>query len=261
MASYKSRMFLYDWEEEKYVLNYEGDFLKPMDWKSDENVCNFEKTIKFDRELRGDIDGKKCLNEDNLKKETKGMDIVDAAIKKMQNRSENFLYEISKGHQMMMSVLSNRLLRLTAAQTLWYKDMNSFMEYILRLDDDAVMTDILPILSKRVKADGPDLSTLSMGACLDLLPVLEKLLNSKYEDYIIASIDMIREIMKRWWKQLQMMGKKEEEELNSDLQCSRSVRGVYILLIAMNHRIEALASRSGKIGEKSKVLQQLLALL
>lgn len=50
-----------------------------MDWKSDENVCNFEKTIKFDRELRGDIDAKKLLiNEDNLKKETKGMDIVDA---------------------------------------------------------------------------------------------------------------------------------------------------------------------------------------
>lgn len=39
--------------------------------------------------------------------------------------------------------------------------------------------------------------------------------------YIIASIDMIREIMKRWWKQLQMMSKKEEEELNCDLQCSR----------------------------------------
>jgi hypothetical protein len=35
----------------------------------------------------------------------------------------------------------------------------------------------------RVKDDGPELSTLSMGACLDLLPVLGKLLDSKYEEY------------------------------------------------------------------------------
>ena len=38
----------------------------------------------------------------------------------------------------------------------------------------------------RVKDDGPELSTLSMGACLDLLPVLGKLLDSKYEEYEVT---------------------------------------------------------------------------
>ena len=35
----------------------------------------------------------------------------------------------------------------------------------------------------RVKDDGPDCSNLSMGACLDLLPVLRRLLESKFEEY------------------------------------------------------------------------------
>ena len=41
----------------------------------------------------------------------------------------------------------------------------------------------------RVKDDGLELSTLSMGACLDLLPVLGKLLDSKYEEYELTCLD------------------------------------------------------------------------
>ena len=39
--------------------------------------------------------------------------------------------------------------------------------------------------------------------------------------YVVASIDMIREVMKRWWKELQMMGKKEKQEFEIDHRCSR----------------------------------------
>ena len=39
-----------------------------------------------------------------------------------------------------------------------------------------------------MKDDGPELSTLSMGACLDLLPVLGKLLDSKYEEFEVTCV-------------------------------------------------------------------------
>ena len=32
---------------------------------------------------------------------------------------------------------------------------------------------------------------------------------------------MIREVMKRWWKELQSMGKSEKKEFGSDFRCSR----------------------------------------
>ena len=35
-----------------------------------------------------------------------------------------------------------------------------------------------------MRNEGTELSTLSMGACLDLLPVLANLLESKYEEYV-----------------------------------------------------------------------------
>ena len=39
--------------------------------------------------------------------------------------------------------------------------------------------------------------------------------------YIVVAIDMIREIMKRWWKQLQIIGKNEKQEFDKDFRCSR----------------------------------------
>ncbi|CAB3990288.1 Hypothetical predicted protein [Paramuricea clavata] len=267
MASDEHRKFYYDWHEGKYKLSDEKIHrLKEMDCKRHDHGYRIDKDnaglyVENSHNMLPSVDV--FLKKQNEDKVVKNSDVVDSGRGNQANKSKESQTRdgISKGHKVMTSVLSTRLLRLNAAQTLWHKDMNSFIEYILRLDDDAVIVDILPILTKRVKDDGPELSTLSMGACLDLLPVLGKLLDSKYEDYIIAAIDMVREVMKRWWKELQTIGKNEKKDIGKDFRCSRSVNGVYMLLISMTDRLRVLAKRSGKIGEKAKVLQELMALL
>ena len=39
--------------------------------------------------------------------------------------------------------------------------------------------------------------------------------------YIIAAIDMVREVMKRWWKELQTIGRNEKKDIGNDFRCSR----------------------------------------
>ncbi|XP_028398819.1 uncharacterized protein LOC114522348 isoform X2 [Dendronephthya gigantea] len=203
--------FCGNWKESFLFANI---YQTEMDCKGHNHSYNIDKIRKAHEEQNN-------KKNENVVKCSDNVDAGRGCVNHNKLNESKTLSELSKGHKVMMSVLSARLLRLTAAQTLWHKDMNSFIEYILRVEDNAVVVDILPILTKRVRNEGTELSTLSMGACLDLLPVLADLLESKYEDYIVTSINMIREVMKRWWKELQMMGKKEKREFEIDHRCSR----------------------------------------
>jgi len=167
--------------------------------------------------------------------------------------------EISKGHATMITVLQTRLLRLRAAQTLWHKDTNALIEYLLRMKDDSVLVDVMPFLTSRVREVSPDGQALSMGACLEMLPALERLLTSKFEDYVIAGLNMIREMIKRWWMQLKVATKKGVEP--ECQRCSRSVSGLYMAIVSLSAIIVKLSKRRGRVREKAVVVTRLLDLL
>ncbi|XP_029195388.2 KATNB1-like protein 1 [Acropora muricata] len=167
--------------------------------------------------------------------------------------------EISKGHATMITVLQTRLLRLRAAQTLWHKDTNALIEYLLRMKDDSVLVDVMPFLTSRVREVSPDGQALSMGACLEMLPALERLLTSKFEDYVIAGLNMIREMIKRWWMQLKVATKKGVEP--ECQRCSRSVSGLYMAIVSLSAVIVKLSKRRGRVREKAVVVTRLLDLL
>ena len=52
--------------------------------------------------------------------------------------------KISLQHTEAANKLSRRLTQLRAARTLWHKDMNQFMDHILRVDDDGLTYDVFP---------------------------------------------------------------------------------------------------------------------
>ncbi|XP_020615721.1 katanin p80 WD40 repeat-containing subunit B1-like isoform X2 [Orbicella faveolata] len=162
---------------------------------------------------------------------------------------QNEAQEIERGHGTMINVLQTRLLRLRAAQTLWHKDTNALIEYLLRLKDDSVVVDIMPFLTSRVREVSPEGHALSMGACLEMLPALERLLTSKFEDYIIAGLNMIREMIKRWWMQLKAATNKGIEP--EWQRCSRSVSGLYMAIVSLSTIIVKLSKRKGRVGEKA----------
>ncbi|XP_001631179.2 KATNB1-like protein 1 [Nematostella vectensis] len=168
--------------------------------------------------------------------------------------------EIRKGHLAMTTVLSSRLLKLRAAETLWHKDTsNGFVEYILRLKDDSVLVDVMPLLTSRVKENAPEEHSLSMGACLEMLPALERLLASKYEDYIVAALNMMREMIKRWWNQLKAASSKDTDP--EHFRYSRSVNGLYMAMVSISVIVARLKKRRGIVGQKAQIVSRLLDLL
>ncbi|XP_065833679.1 KATNB1-like protein 1 [Oscarella lobularis] len=164
--------------------------------------------------------------------------------------------EISKGHENMLSVLEERKMRLMASKSLWDKDVNSTIDHILRLNDDSLTVDLLPKLTECVR-DGEKVPSsspaLTMGACLELLSLLQRMLNeSKYEDYIVIVLDFLLTVTNRWWKTLTEMSNPE------DLRHSKSTPGMYVRLIEMSDRVESLAKRRSRAGEKARVFSTLL---
>ncbi|XP_019643843.1 PREDICTED: KATNB1-like protein 1 [Branchiostoma belcheri] len=169
---------------------------------------------------------------------------------------EDALLQLSAGHPTMTKVLSSRLLWLQAALTFWRQSPTALVSYILRINNEALIADVIPILIKSIKNGNAIGKPISMGACLELLPALQKMLTSKYEDYISGSLDLIRTILKHWWKDLKSL-QASQQTLKLGLR-SRSVNGVYTSIVAMTDSIQKIATRPGNIGQKAQVVLQIL---
>ncbi|XP_058965950.1 uncharacterized protein [Pocillopora verrucosa] len=250
------RFFRYDWAISRYRWIDENcrNTVSGFGTVENLNLVHSSSDVK--------ISFRKHISQEDLKTHvitTKKEKIVTKSQSLCSLQPENEAQEIAKGHGTMISVLQSRLLRLKAAQTLWHKDTNALIEYLLRLKDDAVLVDIMPFLTCRVRDVSPEGQALSMGACLEILPALERLLTSKFEDYIIAGLDMIREMVKRWWMQLKAATSKGVEP--EWQRCSRSVSGMYMAIVSLSAIIVKVSKRKGPVGEKALVVTRLLDLL
>ncbi|XP_029195389.2 KATNB1-like protein 1 isoform X3 [Acropora millepora] len=245
--------FYYDWAQSQYK------------WTDDNHLKNFRvrKVVRSSSEVKDAVSDCSPMpgfhNGGNIDGEASFVHNVKLPLQDKDVNQLSRCKKISKGHATMITVLQTRLLRLRAAQTLWHKDTNALIEYLLRMKDDSVLVDVMPFLTSRVREVSPDGQALSMGACLEMLPALERLLTSKFEDYVIAGLNMIREMIKRWWMQLKVATKKGVEP--ECQRCSRSVSGLYMAIVSLSAVIVKLSKRRGRVREKAVVVTRLLDLL
>lgn len=163
--------------------------------------------------------------------------------------------ELLSEHSTFTSIISSRLIHIRAAKTFWRQSPNAFLSYLIRTEDDAVTVDVLPVMIHHLKNDTSTAKEVSMGVCLDLLPTLRRLLDSKVEDYVKTSLDMLRTILRYWWDDLQTMKKGETEQ---NMLQSRSIPGIYTSITAMLDKIQSLTKRRGETGSKAKIVESLL---
>ncbi|XP_063188812.1 KATNB1-like protein 1 isoform X2 [Chroicocephalus ridibundus] len=52
---------------------------------------------------------------------------------------------------------------------------------------------------------------ISAGCCVDLLPLVKSLLNSKYEEYVIVGLNWLQAVIKRWSSELPVHTEKAED--------------------------------------------------
>ncbi|XP_069008140.1 KATNB1-like protein 1 [Embiotoca jacksoni] len=113
------------------------------------------------------------------------------------------LAELTKDHITMTDVLFGRNLRLRVALTLWQRNVGELLTYFLRIQDTGVFVDFLPLISKCIDEDSP---SITIGCCVDLFPLIQKVLSSPYEEYLFVALKWINSVLKKWWEELRASG-------------------------------------------------------
>ncbi|XP_029688509.1 KATNB1-like protein 1 isoform X1 [Takifugu rubripes] len=111
--------------------------------------------------------------------------------------------ELSQDHGTMMEVLSGRSLRLKVSSTLWHRNVGELLAYFLRIPDTSVFVDFLPQLTKSIHEMSP---RITIGCCVDLFPLVQKILTSPYEEYLLVGLKWINSVLIRWSEELKTSG-------------------------------------------------------
>ncbi|XP_031449576.1 KATNB1-like protein 1 isoform X2 [Phasianus colchicus] len=120
-----------------------------------------------------------------------------------------FFSEVSQDHETMAQVLFSRNLRLNVALTFWRRrSIGELVAYLLRIQDLGVVVDCLPVLTNSLQEEKP---YISVGCCVDLLPLVKSLLKSKYEEYVIVGLNWLQAVIKRWWSELSAHKERAED--------------------------------------------------
>ncbi|XP_040414737.1 KATNB1-like protein 1 isoform X3 [Cygnus olor] len=116
------------------------------------------------------------------------------------SKYSGFFSEVSQDHETMAQVLFSRNLRLNVALTFWRRrSISELVAYLVRIQDLGVVVDCLPVLTNSLQEEKP---YISIGCCVDLLPLVKSLLKSKYEEYVIVGLNWLQAVIKRWWSEL-----------------------------------------------------------
>ncbi|XP_045671705.1 KATNB1-like protein 1 isoform X2 [Ursus americanus] len=116
------------------------------------------------------------------------------------SKYSGFFSEVSQDHETMAQVLFSRNLRLNVALTFWRKrSISELVAYLVRIEDLGVVVDCLPVLTNSLQEEK---QYISLGCCVDLLPLVKSLLKSKFEEYIIVGLNWLQAVIKRWWSEL-----------------------------------------------------------
>lgn len=155
--------------EMKYLQDTEADIFKVDPWEFPQNVNSNHKTSRA------------------------GSEQTDYST----------LTELTRDHHTMTDVLFGRNLRLKVALTLWQRNVGELLTYFLRIQDTGVFVDFLPLISKGIDEDSPE---ITIGCCVDLFPLVKKVLNSPYEEYLIVGLKWINSVLKKWGEELRSCG-------------------------------------------------------
>nr|XP_046268962.1 KATNB1-like protein 1 isoform X2 [Scatophagus argus] len=164
------------------------------------------------------------------------------------------LTELTRDHSTMTDVLFARNLRLKVSLTLWQRNVGELLTYFLRTQDIGVFVDFLPLLSKRIDEDSP---RITIGCCVDIFPLVKKVLSNPYEEYLLVGLKWINSVLKNWGEELRASGfcGSTKFPLDENFQVFNQ------RLLELWHQEPLLKSVPGTAGDMAKVIDSFLSQL
>ncbi|KAM9341096.1 KATNB1-like protein 1 [Symphorus nematophorus] len=164
------------------------------------------------------------------------------------------LTELTRDHSTMTNVLFGRNLRLKVSLTLWQRNVGELLTYFLRIQDIGVFVDFLPLISKSIDEDSP---RITIGCCVDLFPLVKKVLTNPYEEYLIVGLKWINSVLKNWCEELKASGYSGSTKPPTD----KNFQVFNQQLLELWHQEPLLKSIPGTAGDMAKVIDSFLSQL
>ncbi|XP_038147447.1 KATNB1-like protein 1 isoform X3 [Cyprinodon tularosa] len=186
-------------------------------------------------------------NFDSTHKENETKRMQDKQQETFFNDPSEFPLNLTKDHNMVVDVLFGRNLRLKVALTLWKRNVGELLAYFQKIQDTGVIVDFLPIICKCIDEGSP---RINIGCCVDLFPLVRKVLCTPYEEYLKVGFEWIYSVLKHWWGELQRSGYSgsSKPQLDENFQVSnRQLREIW-------HQEPLLKSVTGQTGDIAKVV-------
>ncbi|KAJ8399089.1 hypothetical protein AAFF_G00414680 [Aldrovandia affinis] len=155
--------------------------------------------------------------------------------------------ELSRDHDTMTKVLFGRNLRLNVALTLWRRNAGELIAYLIRIQDTGVLVDCLPVITKSLQDEKP---SISIGCCVELLPLVRNILTSKYEEYLIVGLHWVQSVVKKWWPELSANSRSAQDSHSDD----RNIQVMKQQLQELWERGSQLSLVPGTTGEMAKAI-------
>uniref|UniRef100_A0A3Q3E536 Katanin p80 subunit C-terminal domain-containing protein n=1 Tax=Hippocampus comes TaxID=109280 RepID=A0A3Q3E536_HIPCM len=148
---------------------------------------------------------------------------------------------LTRDHSTITEVLLGRNLRLKVALSLWKRHFGELITYFQRY--------LFLVQYGSFNILDHDSSDITIGCCVDLFPLVHKVLISPYEGYVIVGLTWIHSVLKRWREPLKASGCTGSTEAYLD----RNFPVFNQQLLELWHREPKLKSFPGAAGDVAKV--------
>ncbi|XP_044022428.1 KATNB1-like protein 1 isoform X1 [Siniperca chuatsi] len=245
--------------EMKYMQDMQQEIFDMDPWEFPLNVSNIHKTGRSGSEQDDYCTLAEVRN--TITAQTIFLFLVllffmNYCVTNMQIKPEpNDVFQLTGDHSIMTDVLFGRNLRLKVSLTLWQRNVGELLTYFLRIQDTGVFVDFLPLISKSIDEDSP---RITIGCCVDIFPLVKKVLTTPYEEYLIVGLKWINSVLKNWWEELRASGYSGSAK---PLLHDKNFQAFNQQLLELWHQEPLLKFVPGTAGDMAKVIDSFLSLL
>eukprot|EP00049_Salpingoeca_infusionum_P002988 m.61996 g.61996 ORF g.61996 m.61996 type:complete len:176 (-) comp11891_c1_seq1:24-551(-) len=163
--------------------------------------------------------------------------------------ADKVLSVVETDHSGLLVALGARHTNIRAANA--SNGFSGVVSHLVAIEDLSALVDLTPYICKSLALPEAE-QQVEVSQLVELFPLLQQLLESPYEDYIVAALMISSEIVQRWKPELLAMTK---ESKSAQLQRTVSMQDTYHALQNVYHIAEKLSRRAdGRCTKQAKEL-------
>ncbi|EGD77341.1 hypothetical protein PTSG_08437 [Salpingoeca rosetta] len=148
---------------------------------------------------------------------------------------------LDEGHATVITALTARLVNVKAARVVVDQGLDAVLSTVVHVNDPALLVDVSAYIAEELRKPESREKT-SLGACLEVLPLVELLIKKPFEEYISAGLRIVDAIVDAWKDDLRTAAR-QANAMNPKDVGSVNLQNVFLKLITIQTAVEKLAKR------------------